>query len=321
MLQQFNTDGRPIPVKVAEMELARAPPTTAVTKSSFPHKYRNQEGKIQKYPLYEPWEHKSPSQLQGEGGHPNTGYSQRTTVNGGYPTGGYLKPTDNRSSTNSANFQLSEFPVSMQPAGRHPFDYDAKPARAKQVERPIHENERKNYAEKPMNDPGRFRANVNPDTGHMVGATYHPQGNRTGFVRATMSPLDRQAGQNLRQHQDMNSRSAIRQRGAAARGEAWDDSHPNARHQRIMTVPGREQGSEELTGAISRFTGGRKSDVGKWVNGVRIVERERTSDAGDTSSTVQANGQSTLQPAGGAFYLSSPPTGEPESYYTPENGQ
>lgn len=253
------------------MEAANAPNWIPgkPTRSKYPREYRNDEGSNQRYALYESWEHKSPSQLKSEG-HSKPDQSQRIPVNGGYPTGGFLKPAKNQVHQEPAS--MLEYPVSTKPAGHTPFDYHKRPARANQVERPITNGERKNLATKPLNDPGTFRANTNIHTGHVVGATYHPEGNKEGFVRATMSPLDRQAGRNMRQHQDMASRPEIRRRDAAQRGEAWDNNHPGAKY-RTMTMPGREQSSEVMTEAINGYTGGRRPN--KWSQGKLEVETRR----------------------------------------------
>lgn len=242
------------------MEIKRAPKETS--KSGLPHEYRNDEGKDpERYGLYEPWEYMNPDRLKNEG-HGKGGISSGVRVNGGYPTGGYLKPSQDGKEQQKSD--LVEYPVSTKPSGHIPFDYHATATRAKRVEKPITKGDRKDLAKHPHNDAGIVRANVSRETGHMVGVTYHPEGSSTGFVRATMGPLDRQTGQHMRQHQDMDSRPQIRRWDATQRGEAWDESHPNA-NRRVMTIPGREQGSEVMTEAIGGYTGGRRPN--QWRNG------------------------------------------------------
>ncbi|KAJ4421329.1 hypothetical protein N0V82_003840 [Gnomoniopsis sp. IMI 355080] len=241
------------------MEVARAPNQKG--KSGYPDKYRNDEGHDpERYALYESWEHMSPNKLK-NGDYSNVGYRNGTQINGGYPTGGFLKQ-------GQAAPLLDEYPVSTKPAGHVPFNYNAKPAPAKRVEAPITKGDRKDLAVRPFNDPGIVRANVSQDNGHIVGVTYHPEGNSNGFVRAPLGPLDRETAQHMRQHQDMNSRPEIRKRDAANRGVPWDASHPDA-NRRIMTMPGREQGSEVMTDAINGYAGGRRPNRwrgGKWDN-------------------------------------------------------
>ncbi|KAJ4385480.1 hypothetical protein N0V93_009908 [Gnomoniopsis smithogilvyi] len=262
---QYHTDAGPIAHKVAEMEVARAPKQRG--KSGYPDRYRNDEGNDPlKYELYEPWEHMTPEQLK-SGGHCKANYHKSTQVNGGYPTGGFLKPTHIKQDQQPP--PLHEYPVSTKPAGHVPFDYNAKPTPAKRAEAPITKGDRKALAVRPFNDPGIVRANVSRENGQMVGVTYHPEGNSQGFVRAPMGPLDRETAQHMRQHQDMDSRPEIRKWNAANRGILWDESHPNA-NRRIMTMPGREQGSEVMTDAIDGYAGGRRPNRwrgGQWDNG------------------------------------------------------
>lgn len=247
------------------MEASRAPKGKG--KWGYPDEYRNDEGKgLQRYALYEPWEYMSPERLKNEG-HSKVDYSQAIPINGGYPTGGFRKPT---TQDQPSSPDLAEYAVSTKAAGHIPFDYQGKPTPAVRVERPLNKGDRKPYAVRPFNDPGTVRANTSLADGHLVGVTYHPEGNSNGFVRAPMGPLNRQAGQHMRQHQDMDSRPVIRRWDAAQRGETWDESHPHA-NRRVMTVPGREQGSEVMTEAMSGYTGGRRPN--RWCKGK--VEKKR----------------------------------------------
>lgn len=245
------------------MEVARAP--KQMGSSGYPCEYRNDEGQDpDKYALYEPWEHMSPEELK-RGGHCKAAPPQGPLINGGYPQGGYLKPPGKKGQKPS---YIDEYPLSTKPAGHVNFNYDGKMAPAQRVEAPIHKGDRKDLARRPYNDPGVVRANVNRDNGHMVGVTHHPEGTLQGFVRAPLGPLDRATAQHMRQHQDMNSRPEIRKFDAANNGVAWNASHPSA-NQRIMTMPGREQGSEVMTDAITSYAGGRRPNRwrrGKWDN-------------------------------------------------------
>lgn len=253
------------------MEIGRAPKQKG--KSGYPGQYRNDEGKDpQKYALYEPWEHMSPEKLKNSG-QDKRGNTTGTQINGGYPTGGFLKPVQKDTKDPKASKppkpqapRLDEYPVNTKPAGHVPFNYHAKSAPAKRVEAPINRGDRKDLAARPFNDPGVVRANVSQDTGHFVGVTYHPRGNTAGFVRAPIGPLDRDTARNMRQHQDMESRPVIRKWDVADRGEVWNPNH-KAADWRVMTMPGREQDSAVMNSAIKNYAGGRRPRRwrdGKW---------------------------------------------------------
>lgn len=236
------------------MEVSRGPKSMGMSRSGFPDGYRNSEGKNpEHYALYEPWEHMSPSRLKSEG-HTEATHLKRPVINGGYPTGGHLKPS---AAGHAAPLELLEYPVNTKPAGHVAFDYNKRPTPAYTVEAPIHRGDRKDLARRPFNDPGTVRANVSIETGQIVGVAYHPEGNTNGFVRAPMAPLDQATARRMRQHQDMESRPAIRQRGVADRVKVWDPSHPAA-DWRTMTIPGREQDSEVMGNAIKNYAGGRR---------------------------------------------------------------
>lgn len=151
-----------------------------------------------------------------------------------------------------------EHPLTSGVAGSVVFDYNLKPATVKKVNMPIRLGDRKDRVTRLWNDPGPIRA-VAGTNGVFAGTIYHPEGNPNGYVQALLEPLDRETGQNMRQHRDMSSRPEIRRHGAAQCGGKWDSNHPYSNH-RVMTIPGREQGSVVMKGAITHYKGGRKKE-------------------------------------------------------------
>ena len=97
--------------------------------------------------------------------------------------------------------QLHEYPVKSSEGT--PFDYDRGTARAKQVEQPIHPNDRARVAQKPYNDASTFRA-VSNESGNLVGVTCHPKGNRRGHERAYCEPLDKEGRRKVSRYKDAN---------------------------------------------------------------------------------------------------------------------
>lgn len=138
------------------------------------------------------------------------------------------------------------------------INYILKPAAVKKVNMPIRPGDRKDRVTRPWHDFSPIRA-VAGTNGVFAGIIYHPEGNPNGYVQALLEPLDRETGQNMRQHRDMSSRPEFRRHEAAQRGEKWDSNHPYSNH-RVMTIPGREQGSVVMTGAITHYKGGRKKE-------------------------------------------------------------
>lgn len=95
--------------------------------------------------------------------------------------------------------QLHEYPVTT--TEQRPFDYQRRPARAEQVGRPIHPRDRARLARQPLNDPGPIRAVTGQDQ-RVIGAMAHPEGNRRGYERAPLEPLDRQGRRDAVRYQD-----------------------------------------------------------------------------------------------------------------------
>jgi len=95
--------------------------------------------------------------------------------------------------------ELHEYPITG--ANQRQFDFDRRSARAHQVERPIHPNDRGRYVRHPQNDPGPIRGVVDQH-GNIVGAMAHPAGNARGYQRAHLEPLNRQGRQDSRRYQD-----------------------------------------------------------------------------------------------------------------------
>lgn len=265
------------------MEVARGPKAMGISRSGFPDGYRNSEGKKpDEYTLYEPWEHMSPGRLKSES-LAKAGHPQGRLINGGYPTGGRVKPS---AAGNAETPKLLEYPVNTKPAGHVPFNYNQRPTPAYTVEAPIHRGDRKDLVRRPYNDPGNVRANVSMETGHMVGVTFHPEGNKNGFVRAPMAPLDQATARHMRQHQDMESRPEIRKREMADRGKVWDPNHPAA-DWRAMTIPGREQDSVVMSNAIKNYAGGRRPM--RWRKGKMEQPRHKSSTPAQGSAQIQTH--------------------------------
>lgn len=217
--QQYHTSrGNHVPYERAEAQ-ARQYQSPQISK--YPKDYRNEEGKDNKniHKNFADWEWRGQS-------------------------GGDPKP------------KLFEYPLTTDGAGNVAFDYNMRATPAKTVNAPMNRGDRKDRVARPFNDPGPVRA-IAGDNGYFAGTIYHPEGNTSGFVRAPLEPLDRETGQTMRQHRDMSTRPEIRRYEAAQREAKWDPNHPNA-NRRVMTVPGREQGSDVMTEAISNYKGGRK---------------------------------------------------------------
>ncbi|WDK14786.1 hypothetical protein CGRA01v4_06067 [Colletotrichum graminicola] len=148
---QFNTPRGNIPFKVTQAVARSAPPKDPRTASRYPREYRNQEGS------------------EGDMYH----NFQDWETHGG----------------RAGTTKYTEFPVPL--AGVQAFDYNKKAATAKQVAQPIHKNDRKRAVQRPLNDPGPFRAITAQHPKQVIGVLYHPEGNSLGYQRATLQPLDR----------------------------------------------------------------------------------------------------------------------------------
>ncbi|KAI1401944.1 hypothetical protein F4819DRAFT_486019 [Hypoxylon fuscum] len=99
-----------------------------------------------------------------------------------------------------------EYPIL--PSARQPFDYSKRTPSKKQVERPLHPNDRARAMQTPLNNPGAIRAVTTNNQNYVVGAIYHPQGNPQGYERAAMQPLDRHGRIIARQYRESQIRGA-----------------------------------------------------------------------------------------------------------------
>lgn len=86
--------------------------------------------------------------------------------------------------------------------GHRDFEYNRRAATLHQVQREVHPNDRDRLVNRPLNDPGSFRAITGNDRHHIYGAVYHPRGNAVGFERAYLEPLDRGGRHTVRQQRD-----------------------------------------------------------------------------------------------------------------------
>lgn len=99
--------------------------------------------------------------------------------------------------------KLYEYPVT-QP-GEPRFDFNRRTTSARQMERPVHRNDRRRVVEHPYNTPGALRGVVD-QYGDLIGATAHPEDRPLGFHRAHLEPLDRQGRQYVHRYHDHISR-------------------------------------------------------------------------------------------------------------------
>ena len=88
------------------------------------------------------------------------------------------------------------------------FDYDRKAATARQMEsqgrrgnEPLNPAVHLRYLQIQRNDPGPIRG-VTDQHGNIIGAMAHPEGNRIGFERASLQPLDKEGKQSKRTYED-----------------------------------------------------------------------------------------------------------------------
>ncbi|ESZ96480.1 hypothetical protein SBOR_3102 [Sclerotinia borealis F-4128] len=163
---QYHTPRGNITHKVVVAEIDRAPPILPRNPiNNMPHKYQNKEGPRggPKLPLFESREL------------PQRRINARTTG----PVSLYEYPitTPNKPSFNYGRPTLAEEGIS-------PHD------RARRLE-PEHR----------FNDVGFMRGVTTPDK-HVVGAIYHPVGDRGGFARAELEPLDHQGREHNRMLHD-----------------------------------------------------------------------------------------------------------------------
>lgn len=167
---------------VVPEQIRHAPGVNVATPSRYPHGYRNNEGPVN-------------ARRQ----------NFETFVTG---PGRAHGPPD----------QLHEYPIPT-PGQPHHFLYEQAPARARQVERRLHPNERANAMGpahgRPLNDAGYTRAVVRTanldgrQQNVVVGVMDHPPANKRGFQRAPVEPLNRQGRQEAARHVD-NERSRVR---------------------------------------------------------------------------------------------------------------
>ena len=111
-----------------------------------------------------------------------------------------------------------------------PFDVTKPPTSVRDDiagNRTLHPNDRAHAEQNPVNDPDVCRAVVhnvvrdttmpNPVTEtsepHVLGLVYHPEGDRRGFRRAPLEPMDRRGRQIVRRHDDDHDRPQ--------RGSSW----------------------------------------------------------------------------------------------------
>lgn len=180
--QQYRTNRGPVPMHMVPQQIRHAPGVNAATPSGYPHGYRNNEG----------------------------------------PAGARRQNFDNfvtgPGRAHGPPGQLYEYPIPT-PGQPHHFRYEQRPARAQQVERRLHPNERANTMgpahARALNDVGQTRAVVRT-TNHggwrqnvVVGVMDHPPGNMRGFQRAPIEPINRQGRQEATRHLD-NQLSRIR---------------------------------------------------------------------------------------------------------------
>ncbi|KAK6837928.1 hypothetical protein PG987_006209 [Apiospora arundinis] len=228
---QFNTPRGNIPYKVAQATAHAAPPAQPPTRSKYPREYRNKEGRdLDVRPLFEEWE---------TGGRPLTAaeYAASAAVttttlnapaapaapatpaapvvpvaNPAVPTPKSTLPdkeipTVRRYGKPVIAAKYTEYPGAPAPEAIQRFDYHKRAARAVQVERPVHPNDRKRIVQNPHNDPGPLRViSVQDRPDQVVGAIYHPENSKEGFGRATLQPLDRTGRATVQQLRDYEMR-------------------------------------------------------------------------------------------------------------------
>ncbi|KAF4823197.1 hypothetical protein CGCSCA5_v001996 [Colletotrichum siamense] len=178
---QYRTPKGPVPAAAIPLHLEDAPAPNTRTRSRYPREYRNNEGqrgqtRTQPIDDFET----GPGRAQGPAG------------------------------------RLHEYPIPP-PDTQFRFRYDDPCMNAHQVERRIHRNERANVFGpadgRPGNDPMTVRAAVRvaqvdgKDELITAGVLAHPPGNRTGFQRAPIEPLDRQGRQILQRDVDEKGRT------------------------------------------------------------------------------------------------------------------
>lgn len=91
------------------------------------------------------------------------------------------------------------------------FNDNKKAHSLKQVQKPVHRNDRERVARNPVNDAGSLRAVVAQDRSRVLGAIYHPESSPAGFERAPLEPLTRQSRQHAaqRRHRELVSHSTF----------------------------------------------------------------------------------------------------------------
>lgn len=102
----------------------------------------------------------------------------------------------------------AEYPVT--PNGVQSFDYNRKTATARQIDRPIHKNDRGRVVKTPLNNAGPIRAIAEHKDGKAVGdpvgVLYHPQGNVLGYQRGTLQKLDQGGRATVREQKEYELR-------------------------------------------------------------------------------------------------------------------
>ncbi|CAD6444738.1 b3295504-0a91-4b52-b2f5-4940c0ebd9e2 [Sclerotinia trifoliorum] len=163
---QYHTPRGNITHKVVVAEIARAPPATPRNPvNNMPHRYMNREGdRPNQYPLFESRE----------------------------------LPQRRINPTRTGPVPLYEYPVTT--PNKPSFDY-SRASREQQAAIAPHERAMMLEPENRPNDVGFMRGITGPDK-KVVGAIYHPAGDRRGFARAELEPLDRQGREHNRMLHD-----------------------------------------------------------------------------------------------------------------------
>ncbi|KAK1659854.1 hypothetical protein BDP55DRAFT_772269 [Colletotrichum godetiae] len=176
---QYHTVHGPVSAHDVAKHLETVPPPHTRTPSNFPHDFRGREGPV----------------------------NNETKTFDDYVTG------PGRSQGPTGPMQEYAIP---QPGEQFNFQFDRRCLNARQAGRVVHPNERANVMGpangRPGNDPMQTRAavrvaQVNGDEKiAVVGVVAHPNGNRTGLVRAPLEPLSREGRQELTRHTDERGR-------------------------------------------------------------------------------------------------------------------
>ncbi|KAK6599423.1 hypothetical protein H4I95_08298 [Botrytis cinerea] len=158
---QYHTPRGNITHKVVVAEIHRAPPTLPRNDiNNMPHRYGNREGqRPNQYPLFESRE----------------------------------LPQRRINANRTGPVPLYEYPVTT--PDKSSFDYSRAKVEPRAV--PPHERAMRLEPETRFNDVGFMRGITGPDK-NIVGAIYHPVGDRAGFARAELQPLDRQGREHNR---------------------------------------------------------------------------------------------------------------------------